>query len=158
MIIRPLVSQDKTTIFRLLQERGTFYIEELKVAMELIDASLADPEKKEYYVFCAVDDGDRFAGYICFGPIPMTEGCYDLYWVVVDEKYARKGTGGKLMARMEEFVVRNKGRRIYVDTSSTPPYAPARSFYKKHGYRLVCSLRDFYRVGDHKMILIKEVG
>jgi ribosomal protein S18 acetylase RimI-like enzyme len=157
MIIRPLISQDKTKIFCLLQQRGTFNNNEIKMAMELIDASLDYPEKKHYHVFCATDDGNRLAGYICFGPIPTTDGCHDLYWIVVDEEYERRGIGGKLLECMVKFVIREKGRRIYVDTSSTHPYAPARSFYNKHGYTLVSLLSDFYRGGDHKMILMKEV-
>jgi len=44
-----------------------------------------------------------------------------------------------------------------VETSSTPPYEPARSFYERYGYQTVGSLMDFYREGDHKMIFMKEV-
>jgi hypothetical protein len=53
MIIRPLISQDKTKILSLLQQRGTFNYNEIKLAMELIDASLDYPEEKHYHVFCA---------------------------------------------------------------------------------------------------------
>jgi len=87
----------------------------------------------------------------------MTDDCYDLYWVVVDDKFSRNGVGGKLLGFMEEFVTREGARRIYVETSSTSPYEPARSLYKKHGYQMVCLLMDFYREGDHKMIFMKEV-
>ena len=157
MIIRSLVFQDKEKILYLLKQREVFNNEEIKVAMELVDVYLNDPEQKDYYMFCAADDGDGVAGYICFGSIPMTEGCYDLYWIVVDQNSGRKGIGEKLLACMEEFVVKNKGRCIYLDTSSTPPYTPARLFYKKHGFKTVSVLRDFYRLGDHKMILMKKV-
>jgi len=157
MIIRSLVFQDKPKILTLLQQRGIFNNDEINVAMGILDLSLNDPEQKDYYIFCATDDGDGLAGYICFGPIPMTEGCYDLYWIVVDQNSGRKGIGEKLLACMEEFAVKKKGRCIYLDTSSTQPYAPARLFYKKHGFKTVSVLRDFYRVGDHKMILMKKV-
>ena len=157
MIIRPLISHDKTKILFLLHQRGIFNNNEIKLAMELLDASLDYREEKDYHVFCAADDGDRLAGYICFGPIPVTDGCYDLYWIMVDEAYGRTGIGGKLLACMVKSVIRNKGRRIYVETSSSPPYASARFFYNKHGYTLVSLLSDFYRVGDHKMIYMKEV-
>jgi hypothetical protein len=79
MIIRPLISHDKTKILCLLHQRGIFNYNEIKLAMELIDASLDYSEKKHCHVFCATDDGDRLAGYICFGSIPITDGCYDLY-------------------------------------------------------------------------------
>jgi ribosomal protein S18 acetylase RimI-like enzyme len=157
MIIRPLIRQDKTNILCLLQQRRTFNNHEIDLAMELIEETLDYPEKKDYRVFCAADDGDRIAGYICFGPIPMTDGCFDLYWIAVAEEYERRGIGGKLLGHMVQSVIRGEGRRIYVDTSSTHPYASARSLYKKHGYILVSLLSDFYRIGDHKMIFMKEV-
>ena len=55
------------------------------------------------------------------------------------------------------YIIQKGARRIYVDTSSTPLYEPARSFYEKHGYHVACLLKDFYREGDHKMIFMKEV-
>jgi len=158
MIIRSLVFQDKPKILYLLQQRGVFNNDEIKVAMELLDVYLNNPERQDYYIFCAADNGDGVAGYICFGPNPMTEGCYDLYWIAVDQNSGRKGIGEKLLAYMEKFVIKNKGRCIYLDTSSTPAYAPARLFYKKHGFKTVSILKDFYRVGDHKMILMKKVA
>jgi len=129
---------------------------EIRVALEVIDAALNGAEK-DYRVFCAFDNDRNLAGYICFGPIPMTDRCYDLYWIMVDEAFSRKGIGGMLLDFMEEFVAGQGARRIYVETSSTEPYQAARSFYKKHGYQLVYSLKDFYREGDHKMIFMKEI-
>jgi len=158
MVIRPLVWQDKDKIRPLLEQRGTFNKKEIEVAVELVDEALRSPERDEYHVACAIDFPDSLAGYICFGPIPMTDGCYDLYWIVVDRKYSRSGIGGRLLEFMEKDVINKGARRIYVDTSSTSAYDAARSFYEKHGYGLVCVLKDFYRENDHKMIYMKELG
>lgn len=157
MEVRPLIGRDREKILRLLRHRGFFRQKEIQVALEVIDEALRHPEKKEYQVLCAFDGDGGLAGYICFGPIPMTDSCFDLYWIVVDEKYARKGVGGKLLGFMEACLTREGARRIYVETSSSPPYEPARSFYEKHGYHAVCVLKDFYRERDHKMIFMKEV-
>ncbi len=155
--IRPVAHQDKEDILRILGQRGTFNDTEIRVALELVDETLDHPEKEDYHIFCAPKGEAGVAGYICFGPIPLTEGCYDLYWIAVDERVGRKGVGGKLMTFMEEFITRKRARHIYVETSSTPPYEPARSFYRKHGYRPICVLEHFYRDGDHKLIFVKEV-
>jgi len=157
MKIRPLIFHDREKILRLLRQRSIFNEEEIQVALEIIDDTLRQHEKQDYQVFCAFNGNGGLAGYICFGPVPMTDGCYDLYWIVVDEKFSRNGVGGKLLGFMEEFVAREGARRIYVETSSTPPYEPARSFYERYGYQTVGSLMDFYREGDHKMIFMKEV-
>jgi len=157
MVIRPLVSQDKEKILRLLRQKGTFNEQEIQVALEVVEDSLRFPEKKDYTIFCAHDNAGNFAGYICFGPVPMTDNCYDLYWIAVDEQFSRQGIGGMLLRYMEGCLVRENARRIYLDTSSTRPYLPARSFYEKNGYRLVCVLEDFYREDNHKMIFMKNL-
>ena len=157
MIIRPLAPQDRDKIRWLIEQRGTFSEKEIQVAMGVVDEALRHPEREDYHVLCAVDGPDSLAGYICFGPIPMTDRCYDLYWIAVDERFARKGLGGKLLEHMEHELAGEKARRIYVDTSSTAAYEAARSFYEKHGYRAVCVLDHFYAESNHKMIFAKEV-
>jgi GNAT superfamily N-acetyltransferase len=157
MYVKPLIPHDRERIVRLLGQRGIFNEGEIQVALEIIDETLRGPKKNVYQVFCALDGSGSLEGYICFGPVPMTDDSYDLYWIVVDKKLSRKGVGEKLLGFMEEFVTREGARRIYAETSSTPAYEPARSFYVKHGYRTVCLLKDFYREGDHKMIFMKEV-
>jgi GNAT superfamily N-acetyltransferase len=157
MKLQPLIPDDKEEISRLLRQGNVFNREEIQVALEVIDEALNRTGRKDYQIFCAFDNDRNLAGFICFGPIPMTERCYDLYWLKVDEASSRKGVGGTLLGFMEEFVSREGARRIYLETSSSPPYGPARLFYEKHGYRMVCTLRDFYRPGDHKVIYMKEV-
>jgi len=158
MELQPPIPDDREKISRLLRQGNVFNPEEIQVALEVIDEVLTGAGRKNYQVFCAFDNDRNLAGFICFGPIPMTYRCYDLYWLKVDEASSGKGVGGTLLAFMEEFMAREGARRIYVETSSTAPYQAARSLYEKHGYQLVCSLKDFYREGDHKMIFMKEVS
>ena len=157
MKVRPVKTHDRKEVSRLLRQGKTFNDQELQVALEVVDEALSRPEKGDYHAFCACNGNDSLAGYICFGPVPMTDGCYDLYWIAVDEEFSRQGIAGKLLGFMEEFIIQKGARRIYVDTSSTLPYKPARAFYEKHGYRVACLLEDFYRKGDHKVIFMKEV-
>jgi ribosomal protein S18 acetylase RimI-like enzyme len=157
MRVRSLDQEDRNRIRRLVRQRGTFTAQEIKVAMELVDDALHHGESSDYRILCAVEGTRVLAGYICFGLIPMTDRCYDLYWIVVDKKHAGQGVGANLLEEMERRVGAKKGRHIYVETSSTPAYEAARAFYAKHGYRPVSQLNDFYRHGDHKMIFKKEV-
>jgi len=130
---------------------------EIQVAVEVVNEALQHPEKGDYQVFCALNDAEGVMGYICIGPIPMTEDCYEIYWIAVDKNFSRQGVGGKLVAFAEDLLMKKKARRTYLDTSSTPGYAAARALYKKHGYRPVCELESFYREGDHKIIFMKDM-
>lgn len=157
MIIQPLALHDRDKIYRILSQRKNFTAQEIQVAMELVDEALHYPEKKDYLIYCTASTTGELTGYICFGPVPMTEHCYDLYWIAVDEKFSRKGIAGEFLEFMEKFVSEKHGKQVYIDTSSTQAYEAARSFYQKHGYRLMCVLEDFYRQGDHKMIFRKDL-
>jgi GNAT superfamily N-acetyltransferase len=155
--IRWLLPQDSERIERLVEKAGVFSQAEVLVAMELVEEYLKHGEQGDYKILCAEDNHKNVTGYICFGLVPMTDKCWDLYWIVVDHDCSRKGVGGELLRDMEDYARRKGGRRIYAETSSTPLYLPARSFYLRHGYYLDCLMRDFYRVGDNKMIFCKEL-
>jgi len=157
-MIKQLVYSDRNKINQLLRSSGTFRDDEVLTAMDIIDAVLSKKGESDYHIFSYHLGSDYLAGYICFGPIPMTEYCFDLYWIAVDSRVRQCKVGTKLAAFMESTVIRLGGRKIYVDTSSTEPYAAARSFYEKQGYAVVCVLHDFYRQGDHKIIFMKELG
>jgi ribosomal protein S18 acetylase RimI-like enzyme len=153
--IRAAVTQDKASVLTLLKQRGLFNDMELRVAEEVFDEAFKNKEPVDYHVFCSLNEAGQVVGYICFGPVPLTDGCFDLYWIVVDEAYAGKGIGRDLLRNMEHHVRRQHARHIYVETSSTSGYVPARAFYQKHGFKSACVLPDFYRKGDDKLIFMK---
>ena len=69
-------------------------------------------------------------GYACFGPHPLTQGTYDLYWIVVDPVAQGHGIGHALLAGVEAEVLARGGRLLLVETSSTSAYASARRLYE----------------------------
>jgi GNAT superfamily N-acetyltransferase len=146
MLIRPLLSQDRSKIHSILCQKDTFNAGEVEVALELIDEVLKNPANRDYLIYSAVYPPEVVAGYICFGPIPLTVYCYDLYWIAVDWQFSKQGVGSRLLEFMETVIRKNNGQHIYADTSSTPPYIPARAFYEKHGYAGL-HLNDFFKKG-----------
>jgi len=154
--IRPIEARDRSQLLELVRLQDNFNAQEVEVAIEVIDDTL-DQAKNDYSILVAVREGQELAGFICYGEIPMTDRRFDLYWVAVDPDLGRKGVGGLLLARMEEELTWQGGGIVYVDTSSTPGYARARSFYEKNGYGVACVLADFYRAGDDRVIYSKTV-
>lgn len=151
-----LLPADLGQIEQILIDRGNFVAVEIEVAMEVCGEAANHPFQ-EYYGYCA-KEGGRVTGFIVFGLIPMTDRCWDLYWIAVAPAFARAGVGQRLAASMEKIIVELKGRQIHIDTSSLPTYLPACRFYEKIGYRLEARLKDFYRAGDDKLIYVKELG
>jgi len=91
MKIRLLARKDKAGLLSLLIRTKAFTSREIDVAMELIDIVLKDRNQKDYAVHCAVNDQDKLLGYVCYGPSPMTEGTFDLYWIAVDPRFRARG-------------------------------------------------------------------
>jgi ribosomal protein S18 acetylase RimI-like enzyme len=157
MDIRPLVLKDRARLHAMLIDSRAFTSEEIDVAMELIDIVLKDQDQKDYKIDCMVDDHDQAIGYICYGPTPMTQGTFDLYWIVVDPNFQGKGAGSKLLDFFEKEVRKMKGRLILADTSSIPEYEKTQKFYLKKGFQEVARVSDYYWSGNDRITFCKRL-
>jgi len=126
------------------------------VAEELIDSYLDDPSGSGYHILVAEVDS-TVTGYICYGPTPLTEGTWDMYWLAVARQNQRQGIGSALMKSAEKEVMKAGGRLSIIETSSTPAYEKTRNFHLSHGYEIVARIPDFYAPGDDKLILQKRL-
>ena len=97
------------------------------------------------------------AGYACYGPTPLTDGTYDLYWMAVAPGCRRRKYGQDLIGWVEDGVRQSGGRLIVVETSSQEKYAGTRSFYARMGYEAAARIRDYYRAGDDLVIFRKSL-
>src|SRR5258706_1138490 len=77
--VRSLAPSDRPALSGLIARDGLFTSEEVRCALELIDGALASPGRDGDYRVLVVEDGGRVAGYVCYGPTPMTESTWDLY-------------------------------------------------------------------------------
>jgi len=151
------VASDVARVRAIVEATGRFNAEEVAIAVELVEDRLTKGAASDY-AFVLAEEGGTLVGYACFGRIPGTEGSYDVYWLAVDPRAQGRGVGREILRACEAEVVRLGGRRIYLDTSARPDYAPARAFYEACGYRCEAVLRDFYRPGDGKAIFCRVVG
>ncbi|MBM4308627.1 MAG: GNAT family N-acetyltransferase [Deltaproteobacteria bacterium] len=158
MKIRPLISKDRLKLRRMVIETGVFTDEEVSVAMELIDIVIGDKNQKDYQIVCAVDGQDEPIGYVCYGPVPMTRGAFDLYWIVIDPKIQGQKIGSELLNYMEEEVRGLKGRMILADTSSIPSYEKANGFYLKREFKEVARIADYYWEGNDRITYCKKIS
>jgi len=158
MKIRPLVSKDRDILRYILIASRVFTEEEIYVAMELIDIVLKDPNQKDYKVKCVVDENDYPVGYICYGPVPMTKGTFDIYWIVVNPDFQHKGIGSSLLDSLEKEVKEMKGRMILADTSSIQEYEKAKGFYLTKGFQEVARVSDYYWPGNDRITFCKRLS
>ena len=153
--IRPMAEGDMTVITRILQSTSEFTPTEVKVALELIDLYLKYSVGSDYHVLVAEIDNTP-AGYICFGPTPLTEGTWDIYWMAVNPEKQRQGIGRRLLNDSEDGILKAQGRLILIETSSKPEYDKTRKFYESCGYEIIARIPDFYTPGDDKVVFQKR--
>lgn len=157
--IAPLQSEHKEPIRTLLFETDAFRPDEIEVAMELIDDTLARhgvllPE--DYHIFVALDE-PNVLGYVCFGKTPMTLSTFDLYWIAVSPQVQGKGVGRALFDFACKEARAMGGALLVIETASQPKYEPTRKFYEKVGCTLEARIKNFYSIGDDKLIYTKAL-
>src|SRR6266576_772436 len=158
-IIRPMAAADRSGVFRILENAGNFTPEEVATALELIDEWLELGEHSGYltYVLESITEGkSEVLGYACFGPTPLTESTYDLYWIAVDKSKHRGGVGKRLLKFAEDEVTRRGGKLLLIETSSQETYGGTIQFYEKTGYELVGKIKEYYKSGEDKRIFAKK--
>src|SRR5262245_37865521 len=113
MRIRSLLPSDRAQLIDILSQGAGFRSAEIACAIELLDAALAPADQSQgqgqgqedddsYEARVAVSDeggaAERVLGYACFGATPMTDGTFDLYWLVVAQDSRGRGVGATLFA------------------------------------------------------------
>jgi len=155
--IRAMNQEDKPSIMQILRSTAEFKRSEVIVAEEVIDSHLSDSYRSGYHILVA-ELNSTIAGYICFGPTPLTEGTWDIYWMAVAPDKQRKGVGSALLESAEKSIREAEGRLAIIETSSTPAYEKTKHFHLGHGYEIIARIPDFYAPGDDKLTLQKRVS
>jgi len=153
-MIRRLKPADINVIENILNTVPNFSSEEIDVAMELVNIAAANEKQTDYNLFVYEEDG-MILGYHCTGKRPLTDGVYDLYWIVTNPSYNKKGIGKKLLEHAESFVNEMNGRWLLAETSSKDSYSATRNFYMRNNYSIISEINDFYSKGDGMIIFGK---
>jgi ribosomal protein S18 acetylase RimI-like enzyme len=157
--IRQLEPRDRSRIEEMVVSSGKFNDVEIETALELADDALKEGDESDY-IFVVLEYGKEqpaLHGFACYGQTPLTQGVYDLYWIVVDPAAQRKGLGRYLLEYVERDVTKRAGRMLLIETSSQETYSATIRFYDKNGYQLAARIKNFYRIGDDKLVFLKEL-
>lgn len=145
--IYPSLPHERADVERVTLAAGNFQGDELATPLELFDGYLRDP-KVSGYNFVSAKRDDSVVGYACYGPTALTEGTYDLYWIVAEASAHGQGVGRALFEYVTAEIKKQGGRLLMIWTSSTPDYERARTFYTRMGCHLEVQIKEFYRADD----------
>ncbi len=133
--IRNAEEYDRSAIQDMATDVGVFSTDEIECVDELLGVFLRQPTDEDYTFIVGCADDNHPIGFACYGPHPLTEGTYDLYWLCVARSVQGNGVATALLNHVENDLSARGGRLLVAETSSTPPYATARTFYEHHGFR-----------------------
>jgi ribosomal protein S18 acetylase RimI-like enzyme len=133
-VIRRAEHRDRKAILDTAAGVGVFTAEEVACVDELFSASLHPTGEEDYaFIVCCTENAPP-AAFACYGPHPLTEGTYDLYWLCVSARAQGNGIAAALLDQVEKDLSALGARLLVAETSSTPAYAAARAFYEHHGF------------------------
>jgi ribosomal protein S18 acetylase RimI-like enzyme len=155
--IRPMVLADRAVIAELIVSVDHFNPAEADCALELIDSYLNNPRQTDYHIVVA-EDAARLHAYACWGPVPLTRGTHDLYWIATHPGSRGRGYGRALIEAVEASVRSNGGRLLVAETSAKKSYEGTVEFYRRLGFETASHIKDFYDVGDDRLIFIKRLS
>jgi len=155
-MIRKLRPEDREQVKSIIYSIEIFSEEEKDIALELIDEVIAKPQQDYYNVF-VYEIENKVLGYHCTGKRALTEGVFDMYWIVVDPNSQNKGVGKDLLQHVENYAIERKGTWVLAETSSRESYTPTRNFYLRNKYTIISEIRDFYSMNDNLVVFGKYI-
>ncbi|MCZ6602187.1 MAG: GNAT family N-acetyltransferase [Planctomycetota bacterium] len=154
-MIREVMADDTGALRDLLGGVDAFRPEEVDCALDVVADFLGGDRDYQPFILW---EGDRPAGYVCFGKVPLTQTTYDLYWIAVGPGFRRRGYGRRLMEFFIDRVRQEGGRLAVSETSSLPGYADARKLYIQCGFQEKARLEGYYREGDDLIIYTRSLA
>lgn len=149
--------RDAAEVETLVRKTGVFNASEIAIARELVEECLEKGAAKSGYYFLFADGEAGLYGYVCFGPIPATDGRFELYWIAVDPGVWRSGLGCRLQKAAEAQVRTLGGRYLIAETSTTPAYAAARNFYRSMDYEHLGDVAHWFSDTDGLAVFGKRL-
>ena len=150
--VRSLRSSDRAAVESVLHAAGVFRDDEIRTALAVFDAADQDFDYHRLGGFL----GDKLLGYVCYGPTPMTEATWHLYWIAVTAEAQRSGVGRALLEAVFAACQSAGARLLTLEASGAPPSSTARAFYTALGFCEEARIRHFYRPDDDVVHFVRR--
>jgi len=157
LLTKGIASGDRGKIEEILRSTDFFYDFEIRTAMDIADETIAIGSEKSGYYWMKAEDEDGIVAFANYGKNDFSIHSWDLFWIAVHSNSRNKKLGSLLLKAIEDDVREMGGKILWIETSGRPLYKPTEEFYRRNGYQLQASLKDFYGPGDPKQIYSKTL-
>lgn len=154
-VLHGLRPDERNDVEEILRSSGFFYDFEVNTALEIFDETLSKGEAGSGYYWLKVIENGRVIAFANYGKNSFSVHSWDLYWIAVHKEFRNKKLGSLLLKSVENNIREKGGKILWIETSGRSLYNPTVEFYKRNGYLLNASLKDFYAPGDPKLVFSK---
>ncbi len=156
--VEPGISvRDRGRIEEILRSTSFFYEFEVQTALEIADDTIEKGSERSGYYWIRIMEDDNIVAFANYGKNSFSIHSWDLYWIAVHNSARNRNLGTLLLKAVEDDIIKHGGKILWIETSGRPLYTSTEAFYRKNGYILQASLKDFYGPGDPKQIYSKEL-
>ena len=153
--IRPLLPQDLPHVGRIIDETDMFPSSLLEdMTAPFFATHEPDDSSGHWHV---IEHDDRAVAVAYFTAEPMASNVWNLLLIAVLPDYQHLGLGSELIEHVEATLRATSARVLLVETSGTPHFELTREFYRQHHYDEEARIRDYYDVGDDKVVFWKSL-
>lgn len=155
-MIRPTVLGDIASILALAVSSGLFPPDATDEVAQVLTSSLNGELGPDH--LWLTDDDEGTVGVAYYAPERLTEGTWNLYMLAVHPQRQREGRGTAMVQYVERELAARGARLLLIETSGTGSFERTRAFYRALGYDEEARIRDFYNVGDDKVVFRKALS
>lgn len=159
--VRAATPEDRTALGNLFEAVGLFEPHELVGLSETVRGYFAGKMGPDHH-WLVYDDEGGAVGAAYYAPDTsrerMAPGTWNLYFIGVLPSRQGCGCGGALIHHVENALTLKRATDLLVETSGSDGFEATRTFYRKHGYRVIARVADAYGVGDDKVIFRKRLA
>ncbi len=150
--IRPFKKDDIPSLKEVIDSTALFPSALLD---EMVSGYLTDSGTQEIWLTAEIDATPVAVAYCV--PERLTAGTFNLLLIAVHAREQGRGWGAALMRFVEQHLRDTRQRLLIVETSGLATYKRTRHFYEKLGYTREAVIREFYNVGEDKVIFWKKL-
>jgi ribosomal protein S18 acetylase RimI-like enzyme len=121
---------------------------------EMVTNYLNGNPKNEVWL---VAEGIGPLGIVYCTPEYLTSGTANMLLLAVHPDHHRKAIGRQLVQTIESHFQKLQFHLLIVETSGAPEFGRVREFYDQLGFQEEAKIRDFYAIGDDKVIMTKHI-
>ena len=108
--------------------------------------------RKDFIGYVVETDGGEIGGYV-FGSVLFEDG--ELHRIAVQKTVRGSGFGGRVLDALLSGVKARGGERVFLEVRVSN--GPARALYKRRGFEVFRTRRDYYDDGEDALEMKKEL-